>query len=760
VFFIADGIVKRVAPKVRFAEHEQLIHKEPRTLVRKLTLGLMLILICASSALGQTTRTEWVTARDKKDRQMDRARGAAGTSLSKERLAPQAVGGVLSLLSWRSFPDAFGDEVVVGEVQNVSGATLSFSRAIFDFYNGGVYVGSDYSYVFGSHNGRLALTGSYTAVLPPGAIGFFKVWTNLPYNGITNLVFQSDAETYALAPVYSTLQLGPISLAPNVLGGTNFAGTVRNPTGSFTTYFTLVALAGTFGGLINDVEFTFASGATVNLCGTSSTSAVGPGATAPYSDSFLRPVSAVTRTAVEWDEYGIVPAAQAFAATGGTATVAVIGNCVWNAVSQAPWITITSAPGGSGDGSLSFAVAANTGPARTGTLTIAGHTFTVTQASGVACNYTVQISTTTPLGTGGAGSAAVTAPATCEWSAASTASWLTITSGAIGSGSGTVGFSVQANATFATRSATLTIAGHAFTITQPPATFPRPGSFDFDHDGRADLGVYRHSTGEWFIARSTGGAQATPWGDPTLGDVPVPGDYDGDGVADIAIYRTTTGDWFVIRSSTSTLLQVNWGAPSLGDIPVPGDYDADGQTDVAVYRVSSGDWFVIRSSNSTLLQTTWGAPSLGDVPVPADYDGDGKTDVAVYRLTTGQWFVIRSSNSTLLQVGWGAPELGDVPVVGDYDDDGKADVAVYRQTTAQWFIIRSSNSTLLQVGWGVPSLGDIPVPADYDNDGKTDIGVFRGTTGEWFVIHSSTSTLFYQSWGAPALADRPFAYPR
>ncbi|HVH28016.1 MAG TPA: right-handed parallel beta-helix repeat-containing protein [Vicinamibacterales bacterium] len=233
----------------------------------------------------------------------------------------------------------------------------------------------------------------------------------------------------------------------------------------------------------------------------------------------------------------------------------------------------------------------------------------------------------------------------------------------------------------------------------------------------------------------------TGWGSPGNGDMPVPADYDGDGKDDLAVYRRTSGDWFVIRSSNSTMLQVNWGAPQLGDIPVVADYDGDGKADVAVYRLSTGDWFVIRSSNSTMLQVNWGAPQLGDVPVVGDYDNDGKADVAVYRLTTGQWFVIRSSNSSMLQVSWGAPQLGDVPVVGDYDGDGKSDVGVYRKTTGQWFIIQSSNGSVLQVTWGAPSLGDVPVPADYDGDGRTDVAVARAMTGEWFLARSSAGGL-------------------
>ena len=65
------------------------------------------------------------------------------------------------------------------------------------------------------------------------------------------------------------------------------------------------------------------------------------------------------------------------------------------------------------------------------------------------------------------------------------------------------------------------------------------------------------------------------WGAPTasgLGDVPVPGDYDADGKADFAVYRATTGEWFIYRSSDGGLTHYNWGAPSLGDVPVRAKY--------------------------------------------------------------------------------------------------------------------------------------------------------------------------------------------
>jgi hypothetical protein len=75
------------------------------------------------------------------------------------------------------------------------------------------------------------------------------------------------------------------------------------------------------------------------------------------------------------------PTSQNVGAAGGTGSTTVSTNtvCLWSAVSNVPWITITSDANGIGNGSVAFSVTANTGVARTGTITIAGLPFTVTQ---------------------------------------------------------------------------------------------------------------------------------------------------------------------------------------------------------------------------------------------------------------------------------------------------------------------------------------------------------------------------------------------
>ena len=81
--------------------------------------------------------------------------------------------------------------------------------------------------------------------------------------------------------------------------------------------------------------------------------------------------------------YSISPTSQNFSSGGGTGSISVTtqSGCGWTANSNASWITINSGSSGTGTGTISFTVAANTGAARTGTITAAGQTFTVNQAA-------------------------------------------------------------------------------------------------------------------------------------------------------------------------------------------------------------------------------------------------------------------------------------------------------------------------------------------------------------------------------------------
>lgn len=97
---------------------------------------------------------------------------------------------------------------------------------------------------------------------------------------------------------------------------------------------------------------------------------------------------------------------------------------------------------------------------------------TTATPTGTSCSFSVSQPTTAFGPEGGTGSAAVTAGASCTWTAASSGSFITVVSGATGTGNGTVQFNVAVN-TGTDRIATLTVAGTAISITQRAAA-PTP----------------------------------------------------------------------------------------------------------------------------------------------------------------------------------------------------------------------------------------------------------------------------------------------
>lgn len=166
--------------------------------------------------------------------------------------------------------------------------------------------------------------------------------------------------------------------------------------------------------------------------------------------------------------YTIQPTSESVSASGGTIAVTVGSGagCPWTATSHASWIFITSGGSGTGDGTVVFGVGEHTGPQRSGTLTIATRTFTVTQASG--CYYIISPTQQSFDRNGGQGVVIVTAPPDCAWAAASQEpSWIRILSAPSGSGDGRVDYLVVPMPLFfGTRSGTMTIGGHTFTVVQ------------------------------------------------------------------------------------------------------------------------------------------------------------------------------------------------------------------------------------------------------------------------------------------------------
>ena len=92
----------------------------------------------------------------------------------------------------------------------------------------------------------------------------------------------------------------------------------------------------------------------------------------------------LTITAAQTCTFTISPTFANLGAAGGTGAVAITTTpaCSYTSNSNAPWLTITAGGAGTGSGTVQYTAAANTtGAARSGTLNVAGQTFTVTETA-------------------------------------------------------------------------------------------------------------------------------------------------------------------------------------------------------------------------------------------------------------------------------------------------------------------------------------------------------------------------------------------
>jgi len=198
--------------------------------------------------------------------------------------------------------------------------------------------------------------------------------------------------------------------------------------------------------------------------------------------------------------YTLTPRQQTAQSTGErlTVTVSTAAGCAWTAVSQSSWISVESGGNGSGNGTVSLRVAPNPGVGRTGTVSIAGQSHTVSQSAAdgtpppnppgptppsptpPVCTFALSSTAVTVAPAGGSASVGVTVSDGCEWTASSADEWLTIVNGASRNGAGNVQFTAAPNPSGAARTGTLTIAGQSVAVTQGGATpVPEPSCTTF-----------------------------------------------------------------------------------------------------------------------------------------------------------------------------------------------------------------------------------------------------------------------------------------
>jgi hypothetical protein len=348
--------------------------------------------------------------------------------------------------------------------------------------------------------------------------------------------------------------------------------------------------------------------------------------------------------------YEIGPANQNVSASGGAGSIniATTSDCSWSAASEASWIGLSSSPSGSGNGTVNFTVAPNSGDVRSSAIAIANQRANITQAGASAppttCTSNISPTSQNVAATGGSGlSITVSAASTCQWSATSGASWITINAGATGTGNGTVVFSVAPNSG-TQRTGTLTIAGRVFTVSQaasssptPPAPTPPPpsppASCSYSISPRSDSVPVLGGTGTVDVS-TTSACAWTASSNASWITIVSGASGTGDGRVSYLVLPNVSGS----RSGTLTIagqtFTVTQAALVCSYSISPGNDKVEASAGTGSITVSTGSgctWTA--SSNASWITVTSGASGSGNGSVSYSYTantgGDRKGTISV-----------------------------------------------------------------------------------------------------------------------------------
>ena len=215
--------------------------------------------------------------------------------------------------------------------------------------------------------------------------------------------------------------------------------------------------------------------------------------------------------------FSISPTDMSFGSEGGSHDVIIeasSSSSSWSVSESLPWVS-ASPSSGTGDGTVTVTVEANTGSSRSGTVTIAGQQFTVSQG-GTGCSFAILPMSGSFGATGGSQEVSIDASGEdCFWTVSESLSWVSVEP-TEGSGDGTVSVTVEKNSGYS-RNGTVSIAGNHFTFSQDGSGIftISPTNRDFGSGGgtqevRIDAPFIFFGNGEWTVSESLSWVSVDP----------------------------------------------------------------------------------------------------------------------------------------------------------------------------------------------------------------------------------------------------------
>jgi hypothetical protein len=256
--------------------------------------------------------------------------------------------------------------------------------------------------------------------------------------------------------------------------------------------------------------------------------------------------------------------------------------------------------------------------------------------------------------------------------------------------------------------------------------------------------------------------------------------------ARIGLYRPSTGNWFLMDNDSGQWVDCNTDLciASFGgatQLPVVGDWNGSGNSKVGVYDVERNTWVLDGNGDGSWRDcTTDTCPSFSlprtsnsnETPLVGNWSGLDHDAIGVFQLipkqmrpavarqvsswnarrlsqaasaegSIGFWYLDANGNGRWDGCGidrcYGPfGNAGELPVVGNWDGKKHTKIGTFDPQTGMWEVDFNGNGRWdgcsVDRCWGpFGSAGDIPVAGDWSGTGTAKIGVFRAATGEWFL---------------------------
>ncbi|HMJ92110.1 MAG TPA: BACON domain-containing carbohydrate-binding protein, partial [Candidatus Acidoferrum sp.] len=193
----------------------------------------------------------------------------------------------------------------------------------------------------------------------------------------------------------------------------------------------------------------------------------------------------------------------------GSVDVTAGSGCSWDIFNTNSWITIQPPLiNRTNNGTVNYSADPNiVGFPRTGVVTIAGESFTVTQAA-AQCFLSIATNNASHSNGPGTGSVVVSAVSGCTWTVENNNSWIEFTTTSF-TNSGSASYTVLTNSAITSRTGVVTVAGHEFRIIQTGAscqfTLGTNAVFHSFAAGGGSIAVATASGCVWPVST------ATPW---------------------------------------------------------------------------------------------------------------------------------------------------------------------------------------------------------------------------------------------------------